>query len=45
MMMVGGNQRLKEFFQSKGVLNHSEKEWSWKWRIRAAVFYRETIKA
>lgn len=46
-MLVGGNQRLKDYFVSVGVYGdqYIDRELGWKWRIKAANYYRETIKA
>lgn len=47
MMLLGGNDKLKEYFTKVGIYNeeHSAKDFQWKYRTKAASYYREMIKA
>ncbi|CAK91780.1 unnamed protein product (macronuclear) [Paramecium tetraurelia] len=47
MIMMGGNDKLKEYFTSIGVYADPSKQQdiSWKYRTKGASYYRECIKA
>ncbi|CAD8104053.1 unnamed protein product [Paramecium primaurelia] len=47
MIMMGGNDKLKEYFTSIGVYSDPSKQHdiSWKYRTKGASYYRECIKA
>jgi hypothetical protein len=47
MMLIGGNSRLKDYFQSVGIYadQNADRELGWKWRTKAAVYYRNIIRA